>query len=170
VPRLLPSRFRTECIRELELASSARHTEARHLAEAGRRTAAIYLFGYVVEMTLKVAFLRLAGHGDEQEITPTILRSYAGTSPTSTARTLGLPGTTNLHDLASWADLIVAYRADRRLLYSTPELRTMVVANTRIVHERWVETIRYHANVAYQHELVRVQQACGWILEHKAVI
>jgi hypothetical protein len=140
------------------------------LVEAGRRTAAIYLFGYVVEMTLKVAFLRLVGHDEDQPITTAILRGYAGTSPTSTARTLGLPGTANLHDLASWADLIVAYRADRQLVYTDPELGETMLANTLIVHERWVETIRYHANVAYLHELARVQQACGWILEHRAAI
>src|SRR5436309_1473478 len=105
MPRLLPDRFATECIREFEFAADARYADAIRLADGDRRAGAIYIFGYVVEMVLKVAFLRLVGHGDEDPITTSTLRGYVGQSPTSTARSLGLAGSANLHDLTSWVNL-----------------------------------------------------------------
>jgi hypothetical protein len=167
MPRLLPERFRVECIREFDLAADERHADAIRLAESGRRTGAIYLFGYVAEMLLKSAYLRLAGHYPDDPITPAILWGYVGTRPASTARALGLPGTTNLHDLGAWAALIVAHRSARPPGYPDPRFAAALTANVRVLDGRWTEVIRYHGNLAYQHELNCIRTSCGWLLANR---
>lgn len=170
MPRLLPDRFAVECIREFDRAATERYTDAIWLADADRRTGVIYLFGYVVEMVLKSGFLRLVGHTDEDPITTGMLWDYAGTRPTSTARSLGLPGATNLHDLAAWAELIVAVRQRRGRDYADPGFAALLVTTVRTVHDRWTEALRYHRNVAYSHEGTRVRLACHWVVSNRRVI
>lgn len=170
MPRPLLARVAPECIQEFERAADERHADALALAGAERRTGAIYVCGHVVEMILKAAFLRLAGHADDDPITMSTLRNYVGESGTSTARSLGLPGSRNLHDLSAWANLIVAYRADRGLVYPEPGFDAALLANVAVIHALWSETIRYHKNVAYVHELARVRISCQWVRDRRAAI
>jgi hypothetical protein len=170
VPRLLPARFRVECISEFALAADARYAEAVRLADHGHRTGAIYLFGYVVEMHLKIAFLRLVGHADDVHIPIATLWNYVGQRTTTVARSLGLPGATNLHDLTAWAQLIVAYRAHHGPAYANADFAGALVANVTEVGARWSETLRYHGNVAYAHELDRVRTSCVWVSSNSETI
>ena len=170
MPRLLPDRFVTECVREFDLAASERNADAAALAAAGRRTAAIYLYGYVAEMLLKAAYFRLIRYGDADPIDIVALRSAVGENPASMSRSLGLPGTRNLHDLSAWANLIVAYRTSRTLVYADTTLAATLIEHVAMIHDRWTETIRYHKNTAYQHELVRVAGACDWLTNHRYTI
>lgn len=170
MPRLLPDRLATDCIQEYEHGAIERYTDVGRLADTGRRTGAIYLYGYVVEMFLKAAFLRLAGHADEDPIGIATLRGYVGDRPTSTARSLGLPGTANLHDLMAWTDLIVAYRAARGLVYPEVNFAAVLTTNVRTVAQRWTEVLRYHKNVAYLHELNAVRTACSWVVNNRHAI
>ncbi len=163
MPRLLPERFCTECIAEFDLAATERISDAATLARAGRRTAAIYLSGYAVEMLLKAAYFRLIGYGDGDPVGIVQLRQAVGDSPASTARSLGLAGTRNLHDLGAWAALIVTYRTARLLPYPTADFGRILTAQVATVRDRWTETVRYHKNVAYHHELEAVTRSCAWV-------
>jgi len=166
MPRFLPDRFAVECVREFERAADERHADATRLADAGRRTGAIYLYGYVVEVLLKAAFLRLAGHADDEPISIGVLWGYVGQKPTSMARSFGLPGAKNLHDLVAWAELLVAYRASRpALVYPDSWFGKVLARNVLVVSQRWTEGLRYHKNVAYEHELVAVRTACKWLFD-----
>ncbi len=164
MPQLLPTRFATECIREFELAATERYLDAIQLADSNRRTGAIYLFGYVVEMLLKVGFLRLAGYADDDPVSPQDLRQHVGTNPTSTARSLGLPGSKNLHDLSAWSDLIIAYRSSRNRPYNDNRFAAKLHLNVSVIAHRWTEAIRYHKNYAYVQELTAVRVSSAWIL------
>ncbi len=167
MPRLIRDRFAVECIQEFDRAATERYADAGALARAGRRTGAIYLYGYVVEMLLKAAYFRLIHHGDNTPIGVGDMRLATGVNPASTARSLGLDGTQNLHDLTTWGELIVAYRNRNGLLYTGAGFARFLTVNVAIVRGRWTETIRYHKNIAYRHELDRVTQACDWIVEHR---
>lgn len=167
MPRLLPNRFAVECIREFDRAATERHADASALIAAGRRTAAVYLSGYVAEMLLKAAYFRLVGFGEADRIDFVALRAAVGEAPASTARSLGLPGTRNLHDLAAWANLIVTYRATRGPVYAEGGFGLTLTAQVTAIRQRWSETVRYHKNVAYQHELDRVTAACGWLVSRR---
>ena len=60
MPRRLLSRVGRDTVREFRAAAAERYLDARLLAREGRRTAAIYLWGYVAEMYLKAA--RISQH------------------------------------------------------------------------------------------------------------
>ena len=168
MPRLLPNRFATECVREFELAALARHADANCLADTGRRTGAIYLYGYTVEMLLKAAYFRSIGFADDRAIGWGDLSGAVGNGPASQARLLGLPGTRNFHDLSAWASLIVAYRSRYGPGYTDPGFAASLADNTAAVHARWTEVIRYHRNTAYAHELQRVRAAADWFVARRA--
>ena len=164
MPWLLPARFATECIREYELAATERYHDALALSWAERRTAAIYLFGYVVEMLLKAAYFRILRYGDTDPIDLAAMRAAVGDNPASAARALGLAGTRNLHDIGAWAELLVAFRTARGPLYPDVGFAAFLIDRVSDVRQRWTETIRYHKNRAYQHELERVENACRWLV------
>lgn len=170
MPRSLLRRLQPECIREFELAADERFRDATCLIGGDRRTAAIYLFGYVVEMILKARYFRLIGLGDFDAISISTLRQHVGDSPASTARSLGLQGARNLHNLLAWVELIVAYRGDRGISYRDPGFGDMLYSNVIAIHRLWSESLRYHRNIAYPHELGRARVACEWILGNRDAI
>lgn len=170
MPRLLPDRFATECTREFDLAADERYADAVRLAGSGRRTGAIYLFGYVVEMLLKASYFRLVRFGETQVIGWGDLSAAVGTGPASQSRLLGLAGSRNFHDLTAWASLIVAYRLRHGPVYPGRRFAATLTDHVRAVHARWTEVIRYHKNVAYDHELARVRTATEWVVWHRAEI
>ncbi len=167
MPRLLRDRFAVECIREFDLAATERYVDAMALAQAGRRTGAVYLYGYVVEMLLKVAYFRVLGFGDADPINRSAMQAAVGESPASTARVLGLNGTRNLHNIDAWSELLVTFRRAKGLLYPDPGVSHLLITNVSRVGELWAETVRYHKNTAYGHELARVENACQWLVEHR---
>ena len=121
-------------------------------------------------MLLKAGFLRLAGHADEDPVSMATLWGYAGQKPTSTARSLGLAGASNLHDLTTWVNLIVAFRRSGSLVYPDANFAASLIANVAVVSDRWNETLRYRKNVAYVHEMNRVRTSCGWMMDHHGTI
>ncbi len=69
MPRRLIDRCQPDCIREFRLAARQRFDDALVLAASGRRTGAIYLWGYTAEMTLKAAYFSLIGMAETDTIT-----------------------------------------------------------------------------------------------------
>jgi hypothetical protein len=167
MPRLLPTRFATECIHEFDLAATERYRDAVALSLAGRRTGAIHLYGYVVEMLLKAAYFRVLRFGDTTPVDLPAMRAAVGDNPASVARTLGLAGTRNLHDIGAWAELLVAFRTTHGPVYPDVRFGVVLIDRVGVVRERWSETIRYHKNTAYEHELERVESACRWLVDHR---
>jgi len=158
----LPLRCLPDSVGEFELAVRQRDHDARSLAAAGRRTAAIYLWGYAAEMVLKAAYYRRIGHLPGQPITATDLR-LARTAAVG----LGITWPGNLHHLANWAQLLVLTRATiPGWAYPQPGFGNDVVAQVRRLHRHWVETLRYHKNVAYPHEVEQAQAGTDWLLLH----
>jgi hypothetical protein len=69
VPRRLPARWRPECIVEFWAAARQRYQDGLACAGGGRRTGAIYLWGYSAEMALKAAYFTLTGVGETTHLT-----------------------------------------------------------------------------------------------------
>ena len=104
-----------DCIAEFEAAAVQRHAEARDLLRRSRDLGAIYLYGYSVELRLKVAYFATPGvvstagvpFGPHDPITEddrkTAMREWS---------VLGLPRKAfNGHDVELWAALVVAKRS-----------------------------------------------------------
>jgi len=160
MPIPLLDRCQPDSTREFRAAATQRATDAQRLLGAERRTAAIYLWGYVVEMTLKAAYFNVIGFPDNRPITRHDLLLAARSAPA-----LGVAWPGNLHDIRAWAELIVATRAARPgLAYATPGFGNTVVIVARRVNLLWRETLRYHKNVAYRYEVNLVRTATNWLL------
>jgi hypothetical protein len=133
------------------------------MAAQGRRTGAIYVWGYASEMVLKAAYFSFIGLADSAPITwpvhlqPAIARGRA---------THGIPWPMAGagHNVQAWADLLVAERALAVATVFTPDLRTAVRANGQRIYRVWRETLRYHKNIAYHYEVNQVREAAEWFL------
>jgi hypothetical protein len=142
MPKRLPDRFRHDCIAEFRAAAWQRSLDAIALEEAGRRSGAIYLWGYVAEMILKAAYFDVKGFAHPQPITTPLLRAELSTHS-------GAANPRNLHDLTLWAQALVNLRISTSgLAYSDPAFGNLVVAKAQTLYGLWRETLRYHKNIA----------------------
>ncbi|HEX5272939.1 MAG TPA: hypothetical protein VFW33_20720 [Gemmataceae bacterium] len=134
------------------------------LAVQGRGLPAIYLWGYSAEMTVKAAYFAFIGFADEQPIAIADLanaRAFA-------LSTLGIvwPSAGWGHNVACWAELLVAHRVHAGQAYRSRHFRSAVVRNAWGIYLRWRETLRYHRNRAYGHEVMTVRGATRWLLDN----
>lgn len=163
MPKRILQRLRPDSIAEFRFAAKRRFNEASSLVEAGERTGALYLFGYVVEMELKAAYFRTIGFAERTAIQRSDRRTAVGR-----AKSLGLTWLGNEHDVNSWANLLVlARRAAPGMAYPL-RFERMLLQYARGVSRTWQETIRYHDNIAYGFELTTVRDAAEWFLQHRS--
>jgi hypothetical protein len=162
MPKRILLRLRPDSIAEFQFAAKRRFSEASSLAEAGERTGALYLFGYVVEMELKAAYFGIIGFAPRTPIQRADRRNAVGRT-----KSLGLTWLGNEHDVSSWANLLVlTRRAVPGMAYPIRFERTLL-QHARGVSRTWQETIRYHDNMAYEFEVLTVRHAAEWFLQHR---
>jgi hypothetical protein len=161
VPKRLLDRCRADSIRELRAAARQRFDDALALSAAGRRTGAIYLWGYTAEMVLKAAYFSFIGLGETADITWTSHLQPA----IKRGRVLGIvwpqPGAG--HNVRAWAELLVTERACTTAAHSG-SLGLDVQRHGQRIEQVWRETLRYHKNFAYLHEMRQARQAAEWFL------
>jgi hypothetical protein len=122
----------------------------------------LYLWGYVAEMILKAAFFEVRGFAENQPIIRRDLQNALATLP-------GIGGNPPLHHLSLWARALVAYRASTPGLgYADPAFASQVTAKAQALYGLWRETLRYHKNVAYPHEIDQARAAAEWLLTHSS--
>lgn len=158
MPLRLPQRVCKDTVREFRAAAAERYLDACILAHEGRRTAAIYLWGYVVEMMLKAAYFSAFGYDPDEEITRADLVAARHLAPS-----LGLIWTGNLHSIHDWGQLLVRTRASvPGLAYSDAAFASRVATTAYRIALLWTEILRYHKSVAYRHEVRQVSEAVEW--------
>jgi hypothetical protein len=163
MPRRLLERCQPDSIREFRAAARERFEDGLALAGCGRRTGAIYVWGYSSEMTLKAAYFRLIGLGDADVIG---MGKHVLPAIDKGRDVLGIPWPKQGqgHNVRAWADLLIAERAATPgAAYPHPFDREVQVCGHSI-GLLWSETLRYHKNVAYPHEVRKVREAAGWLL------
>ena len=164
MPKNLIQRLRKDSVAEFEAAALARFQDGIELEARGRPLAAIYLWGYAAEMTLKAAYFRLIGFTSSRVLTFSDLRA-------ATVRALTLavswPPPHSFHYLPGWADLIVQERIARRIPLPLP-VAAAHISHSRALHLCWRETLRYHDNRAYDFEVQRAAQSLEWFLANYA--
>lgn len=144
-------------IRAFEGASRNRFEEAELLAKHGHRLAAIYFYGYSVEILMKAACFRLDGRGITEEIDEADRKSVAAKAETVHGIRINGP-----HDIEGWARLMVAGKAFRRP-GSDPAFLRQFVTRAMAVARNWVPDMRYRATVVSERELEEVREAAAWI-------
>jgi len=159
MPKLLVQRFAADSISQFRIAAVVRDQDAERLATGGHHAAAIYLWGYVAEMTLKAAWFALIGFQQHQAITVSDL-NWARTS----AKQSRIPWPGNFHALENWASLLVQYRITLKGPYPDPKFGDNVLLHSRRVYARWRETLRYKKNRAHPAAAKVVRDSARWLL------
>lgn len=67
------------------------------------------------------------------------------------------------HNVRAWSELIVAERVFLGKAYSASFAMEIQRQGQRI-GQLWSETLRYHKNVAYSHEVAQVREAVEWLV------
>lgn len=161
MPKPLLQRCSPDSIQEFRLAAQKRYNDGLILAAQGRRTAAIYLWGYVIEMTLKAAYFSLIGKGLKDPITwgndlyPAI--------QTAKAQGIAWPGSGAGHNVLAWAEWLILSRANQGQAY-TSDFNLDIQSQAQRAYTLWRETLRYHKNVAYPAEVRQMNTAAEWFL------
>lgn len=162
MPRRLIDRCRPESIHEFRASARQRYDDGLVLAAAGNRTAAIYLWGYTAEMTLKAGYFSLIGFGETdpvdvgRHVVPAIDRG----------RALGIAWQRRGqgHNVRAWAELLIAERSATPGALFVPAFARQLQTCGQRIQQLWNETLRYHKNRAYLHELRQVREAASWLL------
>jgi hypothetical protein len=166
MPKRLLQRCLPDSVGEFRAAARRRFEDGEALAAAGQRTAAIYLWGYAAEMTLKAAFFSFIGYADDQPIPLPDIRAAVASAAGLGVIWPGPPGKPkNSHSLQGWAELLIAKRGAMGSPYP-PAFGRAVAERGRRLELLWREVLRYHKNVAYLHEVRQVRGAADWLLRH----
>jgi hypothetical protein len=162
MPTYLLDRCQPDCIREFRAAALERFEDGLSSEDAGRRTAAIYLWGYAAEMTIKAAYFAATGFAEGRMIAMSDLRNAVAVG---IASAIHWPRQGQLHNVRAWAELLVSLRGTTpRLSYPDPGFGAKVADKGQLLEPIWSERLRYHKNVAYPSEVRRVREAAGWLL------
>ena len=161
MPRLLIDRLQADCVSQFRAAAVIRDRDAWHLARAGRGTAAIYLWGYAAEMTLKAAWFSLLGFSENRPIDRTDLRTALATAK---AHGITWPQEEPLHAVHCWAQLLVHHRANLKRGYTSAGFSAEILRQSDRVYERWRTILRYKRNRAYPAEVQAVAESARWLL------
>jgi hypothetical protein len=164
MPQRLLHRCRPDSIREFRAAARQRYQDGLSLASTGRRTGAIYLWGYTAEMILKAAYFSLIGIADAAPLTwsahiqPAIIQG----------RSLSIPWPPHGagHNVRAWAELLVTARAASAATAFPAAFSRAVQRRGQRIEQLWRETLRYHKNEAYAYEMTQVREAAEWFLVH----
>jgi hypothetical protein len=146
---------------EIELAAEDRFWDGYALGASGddRALGAVYLFGYLAEMLLKVAFFRARGVARHSDTAPE--RHAARTL----AATYGRPR--NYHDLKYWTFALERMRsANGRPLNAAFAGALTLRVSTLAYH--WAESLRYRSVRPTESELHEVVDSVEWIFEHRS--
>jgi hypothetical protein len=145
-------------ISTLEAAAPWRMAEAATLEKSGRRGAAVYLFGYAVEIWLTAACYRICGYSVGSLIDQRIRSRLV-----AEARNLRLMSS-EPHDFAGWVRYLILIRKQTSAGYGRSfavELETRVSD----LYENWKPRMRYKAVTPSAAELNQVRDAALWMQE-----
>ena len=162
MPRLLKQRFQPDSIAQFRVSARIRHEDASQLARSGRGLAAIYLWGYVAEMTLKAAYFAQAGYSDTWPIGK---KEFQNTASQAQSYGMSWSAGAGLHRIPQWAELLIQYRARSARPYSARLAADLLEHSSRI-HARWQVDMRYKKNRPYAFEIRAVAVSAEWFLQN----
>ncbi len=161
MPRRLLDRCNPDSIHEFRAAARIRYDDGLVLAATGQRTGAVYVWGYAAEMTIKAEYFSFIGLKEKDKITwnghlkPAIQSGQA--------MNIFWPNQGAGHNVRAWTELLILTRAQTGTSYPS-KLSLEVQKRSQRIEHLWKETLRYHKNFAYQHEVRQVRESIEWFL------
>jgi hypothetical protein len=163
----LASRLRAfDTIAHLEAAARQRFEEASLLYYGRRTYAAIYLYGYAIEMWLKAAYFH--NEGIIAAFTDPISRVDRDRA-WSQRIAAGAPNrSTNHHDIAIWADLLIYIRQTAGIYPPYVPLTITTLRNyAAIAYDHWNEEMRYqHLDPVHAVEVDEMRRVAEWFSDN----
>lgn len=151
-----------DTIARMEQALMHRFDEGRALQSIRRGYWAIYTLGYVVELCLKTAFLRIAGLKTNDDAKHFVQGGFAR----KWAKAMGVsrnPG--QMHNLLFWLDLIVEERSFSGRPINVEFTREFAL-RVQQVATHWRPEMRYHPSVDTGERTASIATSSKWILDH----
>jgi hypothetical protein len=140
VPKRFLDRWRPESVDEFRAAARQRFDDGFALAGQGRRTGAIYLWGYSAEMALKAAYFSLTLAGTHPIDWKTHI--LAAIDHGRKVRMITWPTRGQGHNVRAWAELLVAERAATPGRAFSPNLGREVQSKGQKIGLLWNEMLR----------------------------
>jgi hypothetical protein len=143
-----------------EAAARRNFLDANVLRRSNRRAAAIYLYGYSVEMRTKAAYFRFhfqaTGLPPGTQITGQLRRDEA-----DDWRAIRAPWKPGPHDIEGWANLLVMKRDSLGQAYAIP-FANEVITRSADVYASWREYMRYRSVRVLDSEVRTVRSQADW--------
>src|SRR5258706_8284928 len=163
MPGVLSRLSTDDSISQFEAAAQQRFEEATLLLYGSRSYAAIYLYGYSIEMWLKAAYFH--NEGIIANVTSPIMtadRDRAWRQRTAS----GAPARqTNKHDLEIWAHLLIYIRRTAGIHPPyVPLLENTLLSYTRGLRDHWNVEMRYQHASVLPVEVKSVRIAAEWVM------
>jgi hypothetical protein len=157
-----------DTIWQLERAAEKRYEEGECLKRQNRLLAALYLYGYSVEMCLAAAYFRRAGFGPGQTITEDERRRRMRVAR-HTQHPDGEPLMSNApHPLVGWARYLQWQRRGSEALTSQDEQRLReAVQKAKQVQKHWRPELRYKTTDVATSQLDEVRRCVCWFVEQR---
>jgi hypothetical protein len=155
-----------DTIMRLERAAKTRFDDAQKLSSQGRLLAALYLFGYCVEMCLMAAYFRSIGFPSNLPIDRDIRRrrmAQARQILTTSGQPLmnGDP-----HPLIGWARFLEWQRhVPGNLAPNESQRLKEAIIKAESVYKHWRPELRYKATNVSPNQLNEVRMAATWFVE-----
>ena len=157
-----------DCIWRLERAAEQRFREADHLRAKGCSLAALYLYGYSVEMCLSAAYYSSVGFSPSASIDREARRRrMAQARQLKTAS--GEPLMNNdPHPLVGWARFLEWQRSASTNLSSSAKQRLQhAVRRAGLVYKHWRPELRYKTAAVTPTQVDEVRRAASWFVENR---
>jgi len=168
MPLTLVRRSGSDALGKLEASTLLRMREAEALRVAGQRLGAVYLYGYVIETSLKTAYYRVIGLVPS---TPIDKRLHRWRAEDAIKAMIGLPSHPQGsaiagHNVVGWARLLDQTRANPASGCTPLDATLAAELHNRMqqdVFNCWAEFLRYRANLPYNEEVETMRNSARWI-------
>jgi hypothetical protein len=156
-----------DTINRLRRAANERHVDAKRLLEQNRVLAALYFFGYSVEMCLSAAYYRSAGFSPNVPID----RDTRQRRMAHARRLQMLTGeplmNSDPHPLVGWARFLEWQRsASPELTMRDLQLLKEAVRKATVIYKHWRPELRYKTIGVTPKQLDEVHGAASWFIQH----
>lgn len=167
----LAAHLAPDTIQRLEQAAERRYVEGECLRQQNRLLAAVYFYGYSVEMCLAAAYFRSARFGTTHPIDDATRRQKMNLAR-ETRHLDGKPlMTSDPHPLVGWARLLEWNRSLCGSL-TMPERERLqeAVRKAKLVYKHWRPELRYKVTNVSTKQLHEVRLCVNWFIKQRGCL
>jgi hypothetical protein len=151
-----------DTINNLVCAAKQRIEDANRLIEQDRFLAALYFFGYSVEMNLCAAYYRNAGFSPNKAIDRDTRRRHM-----AKARQLKLMES-DPHPLVGWTRFLEWRRSiNKELTSREAQLLKEAISRAEMAYKHWRPELRYKTTQVSRDQIQEVRRAAIWFIENQ---